>query len=464
MANETNDPMDITEDLRDEISEQAQQLVNDIRNGQEKAFKAGFEELHGFDQAQFYLNLPSHFRQQVIDWVAPTDMAEIFDEMDLDEVNLDELLQEMSPQYAAQMIDQMYSDNSVDLLTGLKSQDLDMYLDLMPKKDAQEIRHLLSYKEDTAGALMGHEFVVVNENLTIKETMDAVKKAAQDAEQITYIYVVNKADDLVGVVSLRTLILTPDETPVADVMDTNIISVEPDDDQQDVARIMADYNFTSLPVVLDKKLIGIIMVDDIVDVIDEEAAEDYSRLAGVDVVNMEGNPLKSAMRRLPWLIGLIFLGMGTASVIDGYNNLVQVAPILAVFISLITGTAGNAGTQSLAVAVRRLALHETSNLWRMLLTEVLIGLIIGTFAGVTIFAVVSIWKGNVLLGLAVGLAMATAILVANVAGAFIPLIMNAIGVDPAVASGPFISTLSDLTSVIIYFNIAKLFIDYFSAV
>lgn len=464
MANETNDPMDITEDLRDEISEQAQQLVNDIRNGQEKAFKAGFEELHGFDQAQFYLNLPAHFRQQVIDWVAPTDMAEIFDEMDLDEVNLDELLQEMSPQYAAQMIDQMYSDNSVDLLTGLKSQDLDMYLDLMPKKDAQEIRHLLSYKEDTAGALMGHEFVVVNENLTIKETMDAVKKAAEDAEQITYIYVVNKADDLVGVVSLRTLILTPDDTPVADVMDTNIISVEPDDDQQDVARIMADYNFTSLPVVLDKKLIGIIMVDDIVDVIDEEAAEDYSRLAGVDVVNMEGNPLKSAMRRLPWLIGLIFLGMGTASVIDGYNDLVQVAPILAVFISLITGTAGNAGTQSLAVAVRRLALHETSNLWRMLLTEVLIGLIIGTFAGVTIFAVVSIWKGNVLLGLAVGLAMATAILVANVAGAFIPLIMDAIGVDPAVASGPFISTLSDLTSVIIYFNIAKLFIDYFSAV
>lgn len=464
MANETNNPVEITEDLREEISEQAQQLVNDIRNGQEAAFKEGFEELHGFDQAQFYLNLPSHFRQQVIDWVAPTDMAEIFDEMDMEDVNVDELLQEMSPQYAAQMIDQMYSDNSVDLLTELKSQDLDMYLDLMPNKDAQEIRQLLSYKEDTAGALMGHEFVSVNEKLTIKETMDAVKKAAEEAEQITYIYVVNNADDLVGVVSLRTLILAPDQTPVTDVMDTNIISVEPDEDQQDVARIMADYNFTSLPVVMDKKLLGIIMVDDIVDVIDEEAAEDYSRLAGVDVVNMEENPLKSALRRLPWLIGLIFLGMGTASVIDGYNDLVQIAPILAVFISLITGTAGNAGTQSLAVAVRRLALNETSNLWRMLLTEVLIGLIIGVSAGVTIFAVVSIWKQNVLLGVAVGLAMAAAILVANVAGAFIPLIMDSIGVDPAVASGPFISTLSDLTSVIIYFNIAKMFIDYFSAV
>lgn len=464
MANETHNPVEITEDLREEISEQAQQLVNDIRNGQESAFKEGFEELHSFDQAQFYLNLPSHFRQQVIDWVSPNDMAEIFDEMDVDDIDVDELLQEMSPQYAAQMIDKMYSDNSVDLLAELSAEDLDMYLDLMPSRDAQSIRQLLTYTKDTAGALMGHEFVSVNETLTIKETMEAVKKAAEEAEQITYIYVVNDAEDLVGVISLRTLILSHDQALVADIMDTNIISVEPEEDQQDVARLMADYNFTSLPVVTDNKLLGIIMIDDIVDVIDEESAEDYSRLAGVDVVNMEENPLKSATRRLPWLIGLIFLGMGTASVIDGYNDLVQVAPILAVFISLITGTAGNAGTQSLAVAVRRLALNETSNLWRMLLTEVLIGLIIGSLAGITIFAVVSIWKQNLLLGIAVGLAMAAAILVANVAGAFIPLIMDAIGVDPAVASGPFISTLSDLTSVIIYFNIAKLFIDYFSAV
>jgi magnesium transporter len=208
-------------------------------------------------------------------------------------------------------------------------------------------------------------------------------------------------------------------------------------------------------------MIGMITVDDIVDVIDAEAAEDYSRLAGVDVVTLEDNPLKSALKRLPWLIGLIFLGMGTASVIDGYNYLVAETSILAVFISLITGTAGNAGTQSLAVAVRRIALKEKKTLFKSLIVEILIGLMIGIIAGVTIFLVILVWKHNLLLGIAVGLAMGVAILVANVAGAFIPMIMDKIGVDPAVASGPFISTLSDLTSVIIYFNVAKLFIDKF---
>ena len=224
---------------------------------------------------------------------------------------------------------------------------------------------------------------------------------------------------------------------------------------------MADYNFVSIPVVVKDHLVGTITVDDIVDVIDEEAAEDYSRLAGVDVVTLEENPFKSAAKRLPWLVGLIFLGMGTASVINNFEGLVSQASILAVFISLITGTAGNAGTQSLAVSVRRLALKETSSLIKMLMTEVLIGAMIGATAGLTIFLVVWVWKANMLLGVAVGLAMGVAILVANVAGSFIPLVMDKIGVDPAVASGPFISTLSDLTSVIIYFNIAGLFISHF---
>lgn len=308
---------------------------------------------------------------------------------------------------------------------------------------------------------MGTEFVAINQKLTIGQAMTAVKKAAQEAEQITYIYVVDDDEKLVGVISLRSLIVWPDEAKVADVMDTNLITVTPSDDQEDVARLMADYNFVSIPVVVKDHLVGTITVDDIVDVIDEEAAEDYSRLAGVDVVTLEENPFKSAAKRLPWLVGLIFLGMGTASVINNFEGLVSQASILAVFISLITGTAGNAGTQSLAVSVRRLALKETSSLIKMLMTEVLIGAMIGTTAGLTIFLVVWIWKANMLLGVAVGLAMGVAILVANVAGSFIPLVMDKIGVDPAVASGPFISTLSDLTSVIIYFNIAGLFISHF---
>ncbi|MBJ7662170.1 magnesium transporter [Weissella confusa] len=447
--------------MRDELSDQAHHLVQYLEHGEREAFLDGFDELHGYDQAVFYVTLPSQLRHQIIEWLTPTELAAVFDEIEPEDVDLNDLLEEMSPRYAAQMLNQMYTDNSVDLLEEVEPRELAMYLALMPKTDADEIRRLLNYEDDTAGSLMGTEFVAINQNLTIGQAMTAVKRAAQEAEQITYIYVVDDEETLVGVISLRSLIVWPDEARVLDVMDTNLITVEPSDDQEDVARLMADYNFVSMPVVVENKLVGIITVDDIVDVIDEEAAEDYSRLAGVDVVTLEENPFKSATKRLPWLIGLIFLGMGTASVINTFDGLVQQASILAVFISLITGTAGNAGTQSLAVSVRRIALQETSSLLRMLLTEVLIGAMIGTTAGITIFLVVWVWKANLLLGVAVGLAMGVAILVANVAGSFIPLIMDKIGVDPAVASGPFISTLSDLTSVIIYFNIAGLFISHF---
>lgn len=465
MVDEMHDSDEVVEELRDELSQQAKKLVADLEQGHAEAFRQGFAELHGFDQGQFYVHLPSQLRRQVIDWLTPNEMADVFDELEPDEVDMAALLEEMSPKYAAAMIDDMYSDNSVDLLSSLKdSHQLSMYLALMPKQDAVGIQKLLKYEAKTAGSLMGHDYVAVNDNLTIQEAMQAVKRAAEEAEQITYIYVVNQANKLVGVVSLRTLMLKPDAAHLNDVMDTNLITVAPDTDQEEVAHIMADYNFSSLPVVLDDELLGIIMVDDIVDVIDEEAAEDYSHLAGVDVAKLDERPLTAASKRLPWLIGLIFLGMGTASVIDGFNNLVHVAPILAVFISLITGTAGNAGTQSLAVAVRRLALNESATFVRMLFTEILIGLLIGVVAGLTIFFVVWFWKSDMLLGVAVGLAMMMAILVANVAGAFIPLLMDLIGVDPAVASGPFISTLSDLTSVLIYFNIAGWFIKVFGII
>ncbi|MER2118336.1 MAG: magnesium transporter, partial [Enterococcus casseliflavus] len=168
-------------------------------------------------------------------------------------------------------------------------------------------------------------------------------------------------------------------------------------------------------------------------------------------------------RRLPWLITLLFLGMATASLISHYEELVSEASILAVFISLITGTAGNAGTQSLAVAVRRLAINDDkeNSFMKTVVGEVLTGLFTGAITGLTIFAIVAVWKQNPILGFVIGMAMMCAITVANLAGSLIPMLMDKLGFDPAVASGPFITTLSDLTSVLIYFNIASLFMNYF---
>ena len=236
------------------------------------------------------------------------------------------------------------------------------------------------------------------------------------------------------------------------------------DDQEDVAQTFRDYDFLALPVTdYEDHLLGIVTVDDIIDVIDDEAASDYSGLAGVNVEEVNENPVKAASRRLPWLITLLFLGMTTATLINHYEALVSKASILAVFISLITGTAGNAGTQSLAVAVRRLAISDDSekNFGKLVVGEILTGLVTGLVTGITIFIIVGIWKHNFILGFVIGAAMMAAITVATLAGSWIPMIMERLGFDPAVASGPFITTLSDLTSVLIYFNIASLFMERF---
>lgn len=225
---------------------------------------------------------------------------------------------------------------------------------------------------------------------------------------------------------------------------------------------MRDYNFFALPVTdSNNQMLGIITIDDIVDVIDETAISNYSGLAGVDVENIAINPFAAAFKRLPWLITLLFLGMSTATLISHYEALMSKQSVLAVFISLITGTAGNAGTQSLAVAVRQIALKEEISMFRIICKEILIGLIVGFVTGIVIMIIVGIWQTNWLLGFAIGISMMISIAVANVAGLLIPLGMNMLKVDPAVASGPFISTLSDLTSVLIYFSIAQIFLSNF---
>ena len=279
--------------------------------------------------------------------------------------------------------------------------------------------------------------------------MYVLKNEADVAETIYYIYVVNQEEQLVGVISLRDLIVNDDDAMISDLMSERVLSVHVGDDQEDVAQTFRDYDFLALPVTdYDDHLLGIVTVDDIIDVIDDEAASDYSGLAGVNVEEINENPVKSAARRLPWLITLLFLGMSTASLISHYEELVSEASILAVFISLITGTAGNAGTQSLAVAVRRLAVSDDKDAGfvRLILAEVLTGLVTGAITGLTIFLIVGIWKHNFILGFVIGIAMLFAITVANLAGSLIPMLMDRLGFDPAVASGPFITTLSDLTT------------------
>ncbi len=447
-----------------EMEEHFSLLLETLQKQEMTEFRELFLAIHIYEQGQFYQSIDETDRKQIYSYLSPKELADMFDVIEEDNENMKDYIAEMRPSYAAEMLSEMYTDNAVDLLNKLDKSQKAKYLSLMSSEDAGEIKELLHYEDDTAGAIMTTEFVSIVANQTVRSAMYVLKNQADVAETIYYVYVVDQENHLVGVISLRDLIVNDDDTMISDVLSERVISVHVGDDQEDVAQTIRDYDFLALPVTdYDDHLLGIVTVDDIIDVIDDEAASDYSGLAGVNVEEVSENPIKAASKRLPWLITLLFLGMSTATLISHYEELVSEASILAVFISLITGTAGNAGTQSLAVAVRRLAVSDEkdNSFVRLIISEVLTGLVTGAVTGVSIFVVVGIWQHNFPLGFVIGMAMLCAITVANLAGSLIPMLMDKLGFDPAVASGPFITTLSDLTSVLIYFNIASLFMQYF---
>lgn len=428
-------------------------------------FRKSYLDMHFYDQSTFYLSLEKPDRLKMYTILSPDEMGDMFDTIEDDLPLIPELLDEMDVKYASKMLNCMYDDNAADLLEHMDRSHVDLFLSEMPKSDANNLRGLLHYDTETAGGIMTTDFVQFNQDLTAGEAIKGLRKMAETAETIYYLYILDDNQDLVGVMSLRDLIMQKSKTVLKTAMNTDLITVNVDDEQADVAQVIRDYEFLALPVVdHSNKLVGIITVDDVIEVIDDEAQQDYSGLAGVDVdESISDNPFKAATKRLPWLITLLLLSMITATLINKYEALLAQASILAVFISTITGTAGNAGTQSLAVAVRRLATDEIdrSDFFKLLGKELITGLVTGVVTGASIFVIVGFWKHNFVLGLVIGLAMCAAITVANIAGSFIPMLMSRIGFDPAVASGPFISTLSDLTSVLIYFSIAGMFLKYF---
>ncbi|MCI5775420.1 MAG: magnesium transporter [Aerococcus sp.] len=429
-----------------------------------EAFREELMANHTYEQAQIYSHLDAKQRQIANGYLTPDELASIYDVFDEDTFkDTISFLSKMDDRRASAILAEMYRDNAADILQQVKPTKAQIYLRLMPRGQADELKSLMQYEEDTAGSIMTTDFVSLQANQTVKSAMTLVRSKADVAETIYYLYVVDDNDRIVGVVTLRDMMLADANEFVSDIMSERVVAVSVHDDQEIVAKVIRDYDFMAIPVTEDTgQLVGIITVDDILDVIDEEAAEDYSGLAAVDVDEVHESSLKAASGRLPWLITLLFLGMGTATLIGRFEQLIEEVATLSLFITLVTGTAGNAGTQSLAVAVRRLAMpkDENTGFVRMILHEIVIGLISGTVTGITIFLIITVWQRNLALAGVVGIAMLSAITVANVAGSLVPMAMDKLGFDPAVASGPFISTLSDLTSVLIYFSVASQFMPF----
>lgn len=451
-------------DEREKLEIEAAELVTALENEDLDGFRSMFLEQHPYDQAKIFVKLEQEERLKLYHYLSPEEMAALFENIEDEEYNYEMYLSEMDPRFASQMLEHMYADDAVDVLNELNKDQVASYLTIMDDEAAQEIRELLHYEEFTAGSIMTTEFIAILANQTVKSAMHILKHEAPDAETIYYLYVIDEDKHLVGVISLRDLIVSDDDLMIGEIMSERVFSVSVGEDQEEVARKMRDYNFLALPVVdFQNHLLGIITVDDIVDVIDEEASDDYSKLAAVsDVDSIDRGPLSAAKKRLPWLVILLFLGMLTANLIGQFEETLNKVAILAVFIPLIAGMAGNTGTQALAVAVRRIAmgdLEEGGN-FKIIAREAGTGIINGAVCGVLVTGVVYFWQHDFFLGLLVGISILATLTVSTIAGAFVPLVMHRLKVDPAVASGPFITTINDIISIFIYFGMATLFMQY----
>ncbi|UOQ86498.1 magnesium transporter [Gracilibacillus salinarum] len=425
-------------------------------------FRAEFLELHPYDQAKIFEEQDEDIRFLIYSYLSPEEMAEVIEQVDQDIVS--DFIIEMVPAFAAKILEYMSTDDAVDILNELDKNKVASFLTIMDKRSSEEIKELLHYEEKTAGSIMTTEFVVIHTTMTVKDAMRHLRKEAPDAETIYYIYVVNSYKKLVGVISLRDLIIAEGDWLIEEVMSDRVVSVPVGEDQEDIAQMMRDYDFLALPVVdFQEHLLGIITVDDIMDVMEEEASDDYSKLAGISDVESSGDTaISSAKKRLPWLVILLFLGMLTASLIGRFEATLAKDPILAVFIPLIAGMAGNTGTQALAVAVRSISTGDMNKKGKaaVIWQEAKTGLITGVSCGVIITLLIAFWYHDFYLGMLVGISIMATLLVATISGAFIPLVMDRFNIDPAVASGPFITTLNDVISIFIYFGLATTFMNF----
>ncbi|MDR7416355.1 MAG: magnesium transporter [Armatimonadota bacterium] len=368
------------------------------------------------------------------------------------------LLQEVPPDLQIEILGGMSTDDAADLLGSLRPEEARTLLDRMAPAEAEDVRRLLRYRPQTAGGRMTPEFVAVHQDQTVEEALEHLRRAAPAAETVYYVYVVDSEGRLRGVVSLRDLIVARPESRIAAVMTTRVVSVQAEDDQETVARLFEKYGLLALPVV-DRagRLLGVVTVDDVLDVVEEEATEDAYRLTGlVEAVEVEPSPWRRALRRLPWLLALMGLEAVAARVVGHFEHTLQALVALAFFIPMLNDQAGNMGIQCAAIAVRAIATGEVDRrTYRaFVLREGLVGLLSALLSAGVAAAIGWVWWQDPRLSLALAATVFAVMNLAALLGSLVPLGLTLLRRDPAVASGPFITSLMDLVTVTVYFTVA----------
>ncbi len=435
--------------------------IEDLLEGSEQELRLFLEELHPSEIAKI-LDLLKDKKRKIVIGLLPIDVAsEAISEMD-PESHPEKLLASLHTDLVTNIVEELSYDDATDIVSQLSEEKREEILENIDEEDASEIRKLLTYSEDSAGGLMSTEFIKINFAQNKRDALEEVANQSEEIENFYAIYVINDDERLIGTVSLKNLIKAKPNVQIVELLDENLIYVFTDTDQEEVAQLLSQYNLPGIPVVdKEMKLLGVISFDDVIDVLEEETTEDILKIANVsDEEELSGNWKDAVKSRVPWLMVNTVTAFIASSVIYFYQPTIQKITLLATFMPIIAGLGGNAGVQALAVTIRRISLNTLpdSKVLETIKKEVLVGIINGLVFGAVVSLVAIFNNHSPLLGVVVFLAMFGNLVIAGITGASIPIILEKLGFDPAVASSIILTAFTDTLGFLLILGLGSYFL------
>lgn len=436
------------------LQDAVEQMMRLLETGSLEQAVAFLRSLHPADAAEVLAALEPDSQTALIVFLEPQEVADIFEQMDEDDAA--EVADLLPVDDFADVLDEMEPDSAADLLGELEPEHVEAVLEQMD--GAEAVAPLLAYNEDTAGGIMNLPPPSLRRQMTVAEAYAFLQEHYHDAAEMYYLYVLDRYGRLIGVVNLRALVLARLDQTVEEIMQRDVVTVSVDTDQEEVAQLFARYDLLALPVIdADHNLVGIVAIDDVVDVLEEEATEDIYRLAQISEDAQIFSPFGRAIRnRLPWLYVQLLAALLASLVVAYYESTIAAVAVLAVFMPIVAGQGGNAGNQTMTLVVRSLALGEISfgDGWRVLRHELPIGVLNGVVLGITVGLIAWVWQGSYILGIVTCAALLANMFVAAIAGSLFPLALRRVGVDPALASSALVTTATDVAGFAVFLGTA----------
>jgi magnesium transporter len=427
-------------------------------SGDNELLKATLAEYHASEIAILFESISAEDRERIINLLDIEIASEVISEMH-EEAHPEELLLQLHPDKRTEIVEELDYDDATDIISQLEEHEQKEILEDLNEDDASNIRNLMRYDEKTAGGLMNTEVIRINLNLNKKEAIDEIIRQSEEIEEFYTVYVVDENDIFKGIVSLKDIIKAKGNNKITEMVKADVVYVKAETDQEEVARLISQYNLTSIPVVDDDmKLLGLVTFDDVIDVLEDENTEDFLKISGVsEDEELSGNWIEAVKSRLPWLI----INLGTAflasAVVRHYEQTLDQLAILSAYMVIIAGMGGNAATQALAVTVRRISLYDLTDnqAYRTVLKEFTVGLINGAVTGLIVFGFAYMFDANPMLGFVIFLAMTGNLVIAGITGSSIPLVLKRVGIDPAIASSIIITTFTDVFGFLLLLGLAS---------